>query len=205
MKIYAEGRKDGDFDHGVEAGLEAVLVSPSFLFIARKRSGESRAGRGAPHLRPGTGHPPVFLPVEQRARRRAAEGGTGQPAAQSVGAEGASHPHAGQCQIQCADPEFRRPVALPAPAGISEARPPRLPGFRRAAARRHADRSRNVLRPCGARQYERPGFSGCQLHLCEPAAGGALRHPHTSMAPVSARWIWTRRCIAAACWGRARC
>jgi mono/diheme cytochrome c family protein len=33
MKMYAEGRKDGDFEHGIEAGLELVLVSPSFLFM----------------------------------------------------------------------------------------------------------------------------------------------------------------------------
>jgi len=33
MTMYAEGRKDSDFEHGVEAALEAVLVSPDFLFI----------------------------------------------------------------------------------------------------------------------------------------------------------------------------
>jgi mono/diheme cytochrome c family protein len=33
MKIYNVGRKGADFDHGIEAGLEAVLVSPSFLFM----------------------------------------------------------------------------------------------------------------------------------------------------------------------------
>ena len=33
MKMYAEGRQDGGFEHGVEAALELVLVSPSFLFM----------------------------------------------------------------------------------------------------------------------------------------------------------------------------
>ncbi len=33
MKIYAEGRKDADFDHGISAAVQAVLVSPSFLFM----------------------------------------------------------------------------------------------------------------------------------------------------------------------------
>ena len=33
MTMFAEGRKDSDFEHGVEAALEAVLVSPDFLFI----------------------------------------------------------------------------------------------------------------------------------------------------------------------------
>ncbi|MEY4965516.1 MAG: hypothetical protein RL274_1099 [Pseudomonadota bacterium] len=36
MKLYNEGRKDSDFDHGVEAALEAVLVSPSFLFMRER-------------------------------------------------------------------------------------------------------------------------------------------------------------------------
>jgi mono/diheme cytochrome c family protein len=33
MKIYAMARTDSDFDHGIEAAVEAVLVSPSFLFL----------------------------------------------------------------------------------------------------------------------------------------------------------------------------
>ena len=33
MKIYAGSRKGADFDHGIEAAVEAVLVSPSFLFM----------------------------------------------------------------------------------------------------------------------------------------------------------------------------
>jgi mono/diheme cytochrome c family protein len=33
LAMYAEGRKDGDFEHGIEAALELVLVSPSFIFM----------------------------------------------------------------------------------------------------------------------------------------------------------------------------
>jgi mono/diheme cytochrome c family protein len=44
MKIYAEGRKGADFDHGIEAGLEAVLVSPSFLFMRESDPVKSPAG-----------------------------------------------------------------------------------------------------------------------------------------------------------------
>ncbi|MCX7280880.1 MAG: DUF1592 domain-containing protein [Alphaproteobacteria bacterium] len=47
MKIYAEGRKGADFDHGVEAGLEAVLVSPSFLFM--RESDPTKSAPGAVH------------------------------------------------------------------------------------------------------------------------------------------------------------
>src|SRR5471032_3252680 len=42
MKIYDEGRKGADFDHGIEAGLEAVLVSPSFLFMRESDSARSK-------------------------------------------------------------------------------------------------------------------------------------------------------------------
>ena len=43
MKMYAEGRQDGDFEHGVEAALELVMVSPSFLFM-RENDGASASG-----------------------------------------------------------------------------------------------------------------------------------------------------------------
>ena len=46
MKMYAEGRQDGDFEHGVEAALELVLVSPSFLFM---RESDEGAGAGTAH------------------------------------------------------------------------------------------------------------------------------------------------------------
>src|SRR3954471_11367777 len=44
MKIYDQGRKGADFDHGVEAGLEAVLVSPSFLFMRENDPPKSAPG-----------------------------------------------------------------------------------------------------------------------------------------------------------------
>jgi mono/diheme cytochrome c family protein len=47
MKLYDQGRDGADFDHGVEAALQAVLVSPSFLFMAQ---------RDPPHSAPGSVH-----------------------------------------------------------------------------------------------------------------------------------------------------
>ncbi|HEY0267432.1 MAG TPA: DUF1592 domain-containing protein [Rhizomicrobium sp.] len=44
MKIYDEGRSGADFDHGVEAALEAVLVSPSFLFMRETDPATAAAG-----------------------------------------------------------------------------------------------------------------------------------------------------------------
>ncbi|GLK43346.1 hypothetical protein GCM10017612_12650 [Novosphingobium resinovorum] len=36
LRIYAEERKASDFEHGIEAALEAVLVSPEFLFVVER-------------------------------------------------------------------------------------------------------------------------------------------------------------------------
>ncbi len=47
MKIYAEGRKGASFDHGIEASLEAILVSPSFLFM--RETDPAKAAPGAVH------------------------------------------------------------------------------------------------------------------------------------------------------------
>lgn len=36
MKVYAAGRKGADFEYGVQSGVEAILVSPHFLFMQEK-------------------------------------------------------------------------------------------------------------------------------------------------------------------------
>ena len=41
MKLYDEGRSGADFDHGIEAAIERVLVSPDFLFM---REGDPKGG-----------------------------------------------------------------------------------------------------------------------------------------------------------------
>ncbi len=44
MKMYAQGRKGSDFEHGIEAAVEAVLVSPDFLFMRESDPAKSAAG-----------------------------------------------------------------------------------------------------------------------------------------------------------------
>jgi len=44
MKIFEHGREGADFDHGIEAALQAVLVSPSFLFMAQNDPPRSAPG-----------------------------------------------------------------------------------------------------------------------------------------------------------------
>jgi len=44
MKMYAEGRKGADFEHGIEASVEAILVSPDFLFMREADPAKTAAG-----------------------------------------------------------------------------------------------------------------------------------------------------------------
>src|SRR5580704_15145480 len=44
MKMYAQGRKGSDFENGIEAAVEAVLVSPDFLFMRESDPPKSAAG-----------------------------------------------------------------------------------------------------------------------------------------------------------------
>ena len=44
MKVYAAARADSDFDHGVEAAVQAVLVSPKFLFLQEKDPETAKPG-----------------------------------------------------------------------------------------------------------------------------------------------------------------
>src|ERR1700761_8418602 len=44
MKMYAQGRKGADFEHGIEAAVEAILVSPDFLFMRENDPARSAAG-----------------------------------------------------------------------------------------------------------------------------------------------------------------
>ena len=69
MKMYAQGRKGSDFEHGIEAAVEAVLVSPDFLFMRESDPAKSAAGDVHKHQRCGTGDEAVLLPVEQHPRR----------------------------------------------------------------------------------------------------------------------------------------
>jgi hypothetical protein len=44
MKIYDQGRSGADFDHGIAAALEQLLVSPNFLFLRESDPSDSAPG-----------------------------------------------------------------------------------------------------------------------------------------------------------------
>ncbi len=57
MKVYAAGREEADFEHGIEAAVAAVLVSPQFLFL------HEQSPRGSA---PGSVHPVSDLELASR-------------------------------------------------------------------------------------------------------------------------------------------
>ena len=69
MPFYEEGRKEGDFDLGIQTALERLLVSPQFLFRIERDPPGSPPGSAYRRQRSGTGLAPVVLPVEQHSRR----------------------------------------------------------------------------------------------------------------------------------------
>src|SRR5205085_8474530 len=44
-KVYDEGRDGADFERGVEAGIEAILISPNFLFMREQPPAHAKAGQ----------------------------------------------------------------------------------------------------------------------------------------------------------------
>jgi hypothetical protein len=48
MKFYASGRRDGNFDRGIQAALERILASPKFLFRAESEPGGVEPGSAFP-------------------------------------------------------------------------------------------------------------------------------------------------------------
>ena len=57
MRIYAGERASSDFEHGVEAAVEAILVSPHFLFLIEQ---------DPPASKPGSVHPVTDLELASR-------------------------------------------------------------------------------------------------------------------------------------------
>ena len=92
--VLPVGRKEKDFDHGIEMALARVLASPQFIYRIEERAGGRRAGPGLSHQRSRSGVAAVVLPVEHGARRGAAEGRAPGPAEGSRGARAAGAAHA---------------------------------------------------------------------------------------------------------------
>ena len=73
MKFYEQGRKKGGFEPGIRMAVQAILMSPRFLFrFEEQPAGDSRRDLSHRGRRPGLA--PVVLPVGHRARCGTAAG-----------------------------------------------------------------------------------------------------------------------------------
>ena len=146
MEFYTAGRKEKDFDAGIEMVLARVLASPQFLYRIEEEPATVQGRPGLPDQRHRPGVAPVVLPVEHGARRRAAARRQPGPAAQSGGARAAGAPDAEGPEGRGAGRELRRPVAEPARARRHVAAAAHLPGLRRSAAPGDAPRGGAAVR-----------------------------------------------------------
>lgn len=73
MAFYESGRRKGDFDSGIQQALEALLVSPEFLFCVERDPQGAAPGPVYRIERSRTCFAPLVLPVEQHSRRRGVE------------------------------------------------------------------------------------------------------------------------------------
>ena len=187
LDFYAQGRRDGSFDDGVELAIRRLLVSPRVPLPHRVRSGARGAGQAVPRSRPGARLAAVVLPVEQHPGRRAAGRRRGRPAERPgrAGAPGAAD--GGRPALGNADHQLRRAVAAaPQPGDDGAAGRSVLGRLRRVAAPEHAARDRALRRPHRARR-PRPGRAADRrLHVPQRTARRALRDPGRDRQPFPA-------------------
>ena len=72
LGLYRNGRRDGDFETGIQLALEGLLVSPNFLLRVERDPANRHGGDAVSHQRPRTGVPSLVFPLEQSPRRHAA-------------------------------------------------------------------------------------------------------------------------------------
>ena len=125
--VHTAQEEEDSFDEGLAVGIQAVLVSPDFLFrIERDHAAGPDVDVLSDHPAR-AGHASVLLPVGQHAGRRAASRGRRRDVAGPAGAGRAGAPHA-------ARPEGRaRWRRISAASGCSSARSSRSRATRRAS------------------------------------------------------------------------
>ena len=114
MEFYTDGRKEADFDNGIEMVLARLLASPKFIYRIEAEPANAKPERAVSHQRSRSGVAPVVLPVEHGPRRRADDAREPGPAQGSGRARAAGPPHAEGSASRGAGGELRRPVAEPA-------------------------------------------------------------------------------------------
>ena len=108
MEFYRFGRKEKDFDQGIEMVLARVLASPQFIYRIEEEPAHRQREPGLPHQRRRPRLAAVVLPVELGARRGAAARRVAGSPEGSRGARGAGAPDAQAPEGRSARGEFRR-------------------------------------------------------------------------------------------------
>ena len=188
MRFYDDGRKEGDFEHGVGAALEAMLASPQFLFRLEAAEPRRTAGKSVriadldlasrlSFFLWGTAPDSELMTVAVAgAAERAGD-------ARETGAGGCSPTRARRrSSTRFATQWLRLQRRRPDPAGRDPL------SLLRSHARRFADpRDAAVLRQHRARGSQRARSADRRLHVRQRAGGEALRHRRTSPAPTFQR------------------
>ena len=178
LAFYQQARKKGSFEYGIQKAVEAILVSPDFLF--RVETNVPSKGSAGP-MRPITGldlasRLSFFLwssVPDDELLNLAVSGKLSNPEV----AEAASGAHAGRSEVQFVDRELRRPVAVSSQPRLCEARPHDLRRLGRKPALQHATRNGVILRQHRAREPQRPRSAARRLYVSERASREALRDP----------------------------
>ena len=176
-------KQEGSFEEGLAVGIQAILVSPDFLFrIERDRPGRtSSAGqRGHRRLSPHAsraGDAAVVFPLGEHARCRAAQGGRHGHAARPAGPCVPGPADAAGSEISCAGGELRRPMAAVPRPRVVDPRPRQVPGVRRLPAAVDAPGNGALHRIDRQERPQRARLHQRALLVPERAPGAALRHP----------------------------
>src|ERR1017187_5661482 len=163
-------------EQGIQLALQAILVSPNFLFRIEHDPNPDRPYRGPQNLRRGTGLAAELFPVEFDAGRRTAGLGRSRQTPRPRRAGCAGEAHAGRSAIVGAGRQLRRPVARNPQSGRGETRSAEVPRLGSRIARRDAQRDQPVLRLHPAPEPADGGFSGRAVHVSQRTAGQALGH-----------------------------
>jgi mono/diheme cytochrome c family protein len=180
LGVYQRGRNEGgDFNHGVEMAIQAVLMDPDFIF--RKEAEPAKVAQGAKYR---------VTDVELANRLSfflwsSIPDDTLLTLAQQHKLNNPTH--AGRSEVTGVREELRRPVVQRPRTRRPRADHPGLPRFRRQPAQRFRKGSRALLRQYRSGRSQPARSDQRQLYIRERAPREALRHPRHLRQRLSAR------------------
>ena len=175
MRLYEFGRRDGEFDAGIELALEGLLASLPFVFSMEHDPVDTRPGMVYPLSDFELASRLSFFLWKSLPDDVLLTAATEGPAERPGGAGRRSAAHACGPEGVAMDERLRGAMADGAQPPGARARSRSFPRLRRQPARRDGDRDGALLREPGARGSKHLRSLAHGLHLPERAAGAALR------------------------------